>query len=124
MWVMDPESRWTSYDHPPFDPWRVEHTLSPKGEAIAHDLYRTNLHFKKGGSIEFMQKIRAATPEKPFFLSFYAPATGMGMEAVIHSYNFVNDPDPKFDHLEVIVELTADQVLALFPSDEPFEFGY
>lgn len=121
---MSPESRWTSYDQLPFDPWGVEHTLSAEGEVIVHDLYRTNLRFKKGGSIEFMQKLRAATPEKPFLLSFCAPATGMSMEAKIHKYNFVDDPDLKFDHLEVIVELTPDQVLVLFPSDEPFEFGY
>lgn len=121
---MSPESRWQTLTNTPFDPWKVEHTLSSKGEVIAHDLYRTSLHFKKGGAIEFMQKLRAATPEKPFFLSFYAPTTGMQMEAVIKGYNFTDDTDPKFDHLEVIVELTSDQVLALFPSDEPFEFGY
>jgi len=121
---MNSESRWTSYDHLPFDPWRVEHTLSSKGEVIAHDLYRTNLRFKKGRAIEFMEKLRAATSEKPFFLSFYAPDSGMQMEALIKNYNFIDDPDPKFDHLEVIIELTPDQVLALFPSDETFEFGY
>jgi len=118
------ESRWTSLDHPPFDPWKVEYSLSPEGNMIAHDLYRTQLRFKKGGAIEFIEKLLAATPEKPFFLSFYAPQTGMGMEARIHHYNFVDDPDPTFDHLEILVELTPDQVLALFPSDESFEFGY
>lgn len=121
---MSAESQWQTLTNTPLDPWKVEHTMSPKGEVIAHDLYRTSLRFKKGRSIEFMEKFRAATPEKPFFLSFHVPETGMGMEAVIHSYNFIDDPDPKFDHLEVIVELTPDQVLALFPSDEPFEFGY
>lgn len=121
---MSAESQWQTLTNTPLDPWKIEYTMSPRGEIIAHDLYRTNLRFKKGGAIEFMEKFRTATPEKPFFLSFYAPATGMQMEAVIKSHNFTDDIDPKFDHLEVIVELTSDQVLALFPSDEPFEFGY
>lgn len=121
---MNAESRWFSLNHTPFDPWNVEHTLSPNGELTTHDLYRTNLCFRKGGAIEFMEKFRAATPGKPFFLSFYAPTTGMQMEAIIKRYEFTDDIDPRFDHLEVIIELTPDQVLALFPSDESFEFGY
>lgn len=106
-----------------FEPWKVEQTLNSKGEFVSHDLYRVSLRFRKGGSIEFMAKV-LASPIEPFFLSFYAPNTGELLTSLVHGYSLCEIHDTNFDHLDALIELSPEQVLILFPTDEVESFGY
>lgn len=112
-------------DTPNFDPWTIEYTLGPNGESTPHDLYRTTIKLKKG-STDFVEAYsRAKLKNEELYLEFYSPS-GLLMSAPIRRFSpaEINHENTIFDTLNILVELSSNQVLAIFPFDETEAMGY
>lgn len=111
-------------DAPLFDPWSSEHYLDGSGEIQTRELYITHIKLKKGTVGSFIQTFPSRTADGPFFLEFYSPA-GLKMTAEIRGLApQAEQEEADCDTLSLLVHLTPDQVLALFPCDETTGFGY
>lgn len=122
---MSKENLWSVMDLPKFEPWTTENWFDSKGILHSQDIFLTQIRLKQGTTGIFSKNLlqKAQSPE-PYFLEFYSPA-GSLMKAEVRGFSVPLEQNTKFDTVNLLVSLSQDQILILFPNNfGTEEFGY
>lgn len=116
--AMTKEAIHSVMDSPKFMPWTNENWFDDKGILHSRDLFITTIKIKKGNLKAFIDHLHQRSLAcEPYSLEFYSPA-GMKMTAEVRGLLPSETGTDLFDHIDLLVALTSDQVLTLLPSSD------
>lgn len=122
---MPKENIYSVVDSPRFEPWTTENWFDKEWILHSRELFQTQIKIKQGSINSFTKILQDfSQSHEPYYFEFYSPH-GSSEKAEIRGFSVPENKEVDFDTLNILVSLTPNQILTLFPLPSSNDFsGY